>query len=120
MSVPTAFDVSLLVATIGCVAVNGFEVVAKLLRAPFVVQNCAAVGIDRRWLPHLAAVEGAGVVGLVLGLAGVPLIGLAAAIGLVGFFVIAVAVHIRTRVLHNIAFPVVFLLLAAASVAHFA
>jgi len=75
---------------------------------------------DGRRLRCLAIVVGAGVAGLVLGLAGVPVIGLAAALGLVGFFVVAVFVHVRARVLHNIAFPMAFLLLAVASVTHFA
>lgn len=112
-------DVTLLIATIGCVVINLVEVVAKTLRARFVLDNCAEVGLDARWLPYLALVEGAGVVGLVLGFAGLPMIGTAAAAGLVGFFVIAVGVHIRARVLHNIAFPAAFLLLAVAALAHF-
>lgn len=119
MSVPTAFDVGLLVATIVCIVANAVEVIAKLLRARFVQQNCAAVGIDRKWLPHLAAVEGAGVVGLIVGLAGAPPIGLLASLGLIGFFVVATAVHVQMRVLHNIAFPVLFLALAVASAFHF-
>lgn len=114
-----ALESGLLVATIVCIVANAVEVAAKAVRARFVEQNCAAVGIDNRWIPHLALVEGAGVVGLLLGLAGVPFVGAAAAIGLVGFFVIAVAVHIRARVLHNIAAPVAFLLLAVAALAHF-
>ncbi|WP_280501674.1 DoxX family protein [Nocardia farcinica] len=113
-------DLTLLIATIACVLANGFEVVAKAARARFVLDNCAAVGVDHAWLPYLAVIEGAGVVGLALGLAGVPLIGQAAALGLTGFFVVAVAVHIRTGVLHNIAFPLAFLLLAVAALAHFA
>ncbi|SKW41177.1 putative invasion protein [Mycobacteroides abscessus subsp. abscessus] len=45
--------------------------------------------------------------------------GLAAAIGLVAFFIGAVGVHIRSNVLHNVAFPGVFLALALGSVAYF-
>ncbi|MBF6354979.1 DoxX family protein [Nocardia higoensis] len=116
----TAIEVALLGATIGCVIANGFEVVAKATRAQFVVRNCAEVGVDRKWIPYLAVIEGAGVVGLMLGLAGVPIIGAAAALGLVAFFIGAMAVHIRARVLHNLAFPAGFLLLAAASVPYFA
>ncbi|MCP2252063.1 DoxX-like family protein [Prauserella aidingensis] len=114
-----ALDVILLAAAIGCAVANAVEVAAKVMRARFVLDNCTEVGLDTRWVPHLAVVEGAGVVGLLLGFAGVPLIGTAAAVGLVGFFVIAVAVHVRARVLHNIAFPAVFLLLAVGAVGHF-
>ncbi|GAA1198737.1 DoxX family protein [Prauserella alba] len=114
-----ALDVILLVAAIGCAVANAVEVVAKAMRAGFVLDNCAQVGLDARWLPYLAVVEGAGVVGLLLGFAGVPLIGTAAAVGLVAFFVIAIAVHVRALVFHNIAFPAAFLLLAVGAVGHF-
>ncbi|WP_078314716.1 DoxX family protein [Mycobacterium sp. D16Q16] len=113
-------EVGLLVTTVLCIIANGLEVAAKAVKAQFVVQNCGEVGLAPRWIPYLAVVEGAGVVGLVIGLAGVRPIGLAAAMGLVAFFIGAVAAHIRSNVLHNIAFPAVFLALAAGSVAYFA
>lgn len=109
----------LLAATIACVVANAFEVVAKVARAGFVVRNSAEVGVQERWLPYLAVVEGAGVTGLAAGLLGVPDLGLAAAVGLVLFFVGAVSAHVRARVFHNIAFPAVFLGLAVAAVGHF-
>lgn len=110
----------LLVATIVCVVANAYEVGAKAARAEFVMQNSAAVGLAPRWIPYLAVLEGAGAAGLVLGLLGVPLLGLAAAAGLVAFFVGAVTAHVRAGVLYNIAFPLVFLALAVAAVGHFA
>ncbi|TLW92299.1 DoxX family protein [Saccharomonospora piscinae] len=113
-------ETGLLVATVLCVVANAFEVTAKLFKARFVLENSAEVGLAPRWIPHLALLEGAGVVGLVIGLLGVRPLGLAAAAGLVAFFVGAVAVHIRARVLHNIAFPGLFLALAVAALAHFA
>ncbi|ORA64547.1 DoxX family protein [Mycobacteroides franklinii] len=116
----SVLETGLLVTTVLCVVANGFEVAAKTVKAQFVVQNSGEVGVAPRWLPYLAAIEGAGVVGLVIGLAGVRPLGLAAAIGLVAFFIGAVGAHIRSNVLHNIAFPAVFLALAAGSVAYFA
>lgn len=112
-------EVGLLVTTVLCVIANGFEVVAKAMKAQFVMQNSGEVGLAPRWIPYLAVVEGAGVVGLIIGLAGVRPLGLAAAIGLVAFFIGAVIAHVRSNVLHNIAFPGVFLALAAGSVAYF-
>ncbi|MGV9414079.1 DoxX family protein [Nocardia sp. NPDC003693] len=44
-----------------------------------------------------------------------PRLGVAAGVGRTAFFVGAIAVHVHTRVFHNIAFPGLFLLLAAAS-----
>lgn len=115
-----AIATGLLVATLVCVAANAFEVAAKAVGARFVVRNCAEVGVGREWIPYLALIEAAGVAGLVLGLLGSRLIGLAAAAGLVLFFIAAIVAHIRARVFHNIAFPVAFLCLAAAALGHFA
>ncbi|MEO3887889.1 DoxX family protein [Nonomuraea sp. B5E05] len=115
----TALDIGLFIATLACILANAFEVIAKAVSAQFVVRNCAEVGLDPRWIPYLAVVEGSGVVGLVLGLLGWPLLGLAAALGLVLFFVGAVLAHVRARVFHNLGFPMVFLLLAVAAGAHF-
>ncbi|KDN87201.1 DoxX family protein [Kitasatospora cheerisanensis] len=110
----------LLALTVCCLLANAYEVGAKLLRARFVVQNATAVGLDPRHLPLLAALEGAGVLGVLAGLCGLRELGLAAGIGLVLFFIGAVLAHLRARVLHNLAFPLVFLLLAIAPVLGFA
>ena len=115
-----AWETCLFVATVACVAANAFEVGAKVCGAQFVLQNAAAVGLGRRWIPCLAVIEGAGVAGLLIGFFHRPAIGLAAAVGLVAFFVLAVLAHIRAGVLHTIAFPVAFLLLAAAALGYFA
>ena len=50
-----------------------------------------------------------------VGLVGPPAIGIAAATGLVLYFIGAVIVHLRARVLYNIAFPGAYLGLSAAS-----
>jgi hypothetical protein len=109
----------LLVATVVCVLANGFGVAAKVTRARFMVGNAAEVGVPAGWIPYLAALEGAGVAGLLLGLLGLRLIGVAAAAGLVVFFLGAVGAHVRARVFHNIAFPGCFLVLSVAALAFF-
>lgn len=86
--------------------------IADFAKAPFVLANSAEVGVAQQHIPILASLKAAGAVGLLLGLLGVPVIGTAAAVGLVCFFVGAVAVHIQTQVLHNIAFPATYLALA--------
>jgi DoxX-like family len=58
--------------------------------------------------------KAAGAAGLLLGLAGVPLVGPAAALGLTLFFVGAVVTHLRAGD-HALAFPVLYLALAVAS-----
>lgn len=89
--------------------------VADLVAAEFVLTNSAAVGVPRSWLPRLGVLKMLGGVGLFLGLLGVPVVGVAAALGLVCFYVGAVLAHVRARVLGNIAFPGCYLASAVAS-----
>ena len=71
------------------------------------------VGVPARYFPVLAALEVAGAVGIVLGLWVAPL-GVAAALGLVAYFVGAVAGHLRVRDIKNLAMPLPPLVLAIA------
>lgn len=103
--------------TASAVVANAGIAAADLARADFVLANSADVRIPASWIPGLAALKAAGAAGLLLGLLGARPLGLAAAVGLVLFYVGAVATHVRTRVFHSIAFPVTFLLLAAATLA---
>lgn len=103
------------VITIATILANAGVGAADLVRAPSVLANAAAVGVSPRWVPALGALKAAGAAGLLLGLLGIPWIGMLAGAGLVLFFLGAVAVHVRTGVLHNIAVPACFLALAAAS-----
>ncbi|MGE2833914.1 DoxX family protein [Mycobacterium sp. SMC-4] len=103
-----------------CAVANIAVAVADWGKAPFVLANSAEVGVAVGAIPYLASLKAAGALGLVAGFALTPWLGLAAAVGLVLFFVGAVAVHVRTRVLHNIAFPVAYLLLAIGATAYFA
>ncbi|HEX5944770.1 MAG TPA: DoxX family protein [Acidimicrobiales bacterium] len=98
------------------VAANGAIAVADLAQAQFVLDNSAAVGVPQSWLRPLALLKAAGATGLLLGLLGVPVVGVAAGIGLVLFFVGAVVTHLRAGN-HDLAFPLAFLLLAVGSVA---
>jgi DoxX-like family len=91
--------------------------VADLIPAGFVLANSAEVGVPRSWLRPLAAVKLAGAAGLVVGLLSLPALGVAAAVGLVLFFVGAVITHLRAHVLYNIAFPGAYLCLSAATLA---
>lgn len=103
----TAVTVVTAVANLGIAA-------ADLMRARFVLANSAEVGVAPKWITPLALCKAAGGVGLLVGLV-IPEIGVAAATGLVLFFVGAVAVHVKTRVLYNLAFPLTFLVLAVGS-----
>ncbi|MET9517990.1 DoxX family protein [Streptomyces sp. NPDC002994] len=103
------------VVTVITIAANAWIAIADFARAKFVLANSAEVGVPQSWLPMLGTLKAAGAAGLLLGLLGVQFIGRAAAIGLVLFFIGAIAVHIRARVFRNIVFPGSFLVLAAAS-----
>ncbi|MEI5033328.1 DoxX family protein [Streptomyces sp. S1A(2023)] len=109
----------LFVATVGCVVVNVLIAVADFARAPFVLANSAEVRLPPTAVPYLATLKLAGAAGLLIGLFGVPWLGLAAGVGLTAFFVGAVLAHVRARVFHNIAFPGAFLLLAVAATVYF-
>lgn len=103
------------VVTAITIAVNAGIAVADLARARPVLANMAEVGVPTSWLPKLAVLKGAGAAGLLLGLLGVPVIGVAAAVGLVLFFIVAVATHVRAHVYYSVGFPGTYLALAVAS-----
>ncbi|MEV7209503.1 MULTISPECIES: DoxX family protein [unclassified Streptomyces] len=107
----------LLVVTLLAAALNIGIAAADLAGARFVLANSAEVGVPRSWLPRLAALKLAGAAGLLLGLldTGLRPLGVAAACGLVLFYLGALAFHVRARVLHNLAFPGFFLATALAS-----
>jgi DoxX-like family len=103
--------------TVITIVINAGMATADFARAKFVLANSAEVGVPRSWLPALATCKAAGAAGLLLGLMDVWFVGVAAAAGLVLFFVGAVAAHLRARVYYNIAFPGGYLALAIASLA---
>ncbi|WP_156687835.1 DoxX family protein [Mycobacterium sp. Marseille-P9652] len=103
--------------TLATAVITAGIAVADLVPAGFVLANSAEVGVSRSWLPALAALKLAGAVGLVAGLAGLHALGIAAAAGLVLFFVGAVVTHVRARVFHNIAFPGAYLGMSVATLA---
>jgi hypothetical protein len=71
-----------------------FSASAKLTRNQQLVDGLTAIGVPLGMLPFLAACEIAGAVGLVIGLWWAPL-GIAAAVGVVLYFVGAVGAHLR-------------------------
>jgi DoxX-like family len=75
-------------------AVTMQAAVADFVRSEWVVSNMDKYGVPRSWLVPLGAVKAAGAAGLLIGI-GVPLIGIAAAVGLVLFFIGAVVTVVR-------------------------
>ncbi|MFI9158511.1 DoxX family protein [Kitasatospora aureofaciens] len=110
-------SIALVTVTVVAVAANGGIAAADFAKAEFVLANSAEVNVRPEWVPWLASLKTAGAAGLLTGLLAVPSLGLAAAVGLVLFYIGAVATHLRTRVIHNIYFPAGYLALAVATLA---
>ncbi len=101
------------VFTVLAAAVLTFSVSADLFLRERVVANMDRAGVPGSWLPKLAALRIAGALGLVVRLV-VPAIGIAAAVGVVLYFVGAIITHLRAR-WYDVSYPSVYLLLATAS-----
>jgi hypothetical protein len=109
---PTSFAaITVLAATANLAAA-----VIDFMRPRWLLANMASARVPRSWLFSLGALKAAGAVGLLLGFAA-PAIGVAAAIGLVAYFVGAVAALVRAHHWRMIASPSTFLLLAMAALA---
>ena len=89
----------MLIAYITVIAVLGVLLIAsgigKLGREKRQIVTLDRVGVPSTLVPWLAVCEIAGAAGLVLGIAWIPL-GIAASIGIIAYFVGAIAAHIRT------------------------
>jgi hypothetical protein len=91
-----------------------FAAARKLSHRPEVVQTYVRVGVPEDKLDYLALILLAGAAGLIVGLFWAP-IGVAAAIGVVLYFLLAIASHIRANDEEHLPTPVVIELLAAAA-----
>ena len=81
--------------TVLCAVMTALSALLKLRHDPHVVKVIhETVGVPMKFLPHLAACEIAGALGLILGISAPPL-GVAAGSGLVLYFSGPVAAHLR-------------------------
>ena len=98
-----------------CVAafVNGFAACLNFTGSAYVKAVADRVHVPRTWMVPLGTLLACGAVGLLVGLV-VPLLGVAAGIGLVLYFSCAVISHLRVGD-RQISGAVFFLLLAAAA-----
>ena len=82
--------------TIAAIAANAFSGIAAILHLKPILPGMARAGVPESWLTFpIGTLKTAGAAGLLLGLIGVPVIGTAAAIGLILFFVCAIYTHVR-------------------------
>lgn len=101
-----------IIAVILAVGLAG-SAAGKLAKAAPVVENLTRAGVPLSMYPFLAAVEVAGAIGLVWGIWWAP-IGIAAATGVILYFIGAVAFHVREKD-YAVAPPVSYGLLAVAA-----
>jgi hypothetical protein len=84
-----------LAVTLTAIAANGFSGIAALLHFQPIMAGMARAGVPVSWLTFpIGTMKTLGALGLAAGLVFAP-IGMAAALGLVAFFVCAIYIHIR-------------------------
>lgn len=93
-------------------ALLAWSAIRKLSHREDVVRSYVRVGVAEDKLNYLAMILLAGAAGLILGVAWAP-VGVAAAVGVVCYFLIAIAFHIRARDARNLPAPLTYAVLAA-------
>jgi len=109
-------SIAYIAVTIFAVVANSYAATVDFRRPQWVLDNISRWGGSHSWLFTLGALKAAGALGLLVGI-GVPLIGVAAAVGLALFFVGAIAVVIRAGWYSHLPWPATYLLLAIGSLA---
>jgi len=104
-----------LIVTILAAAANIFSATCDFVRYEKVSIAMAKAGVPESWMMTLGVLKAAGALGLLVGI-GVPVIGIAAAVGLILFFIGAIITHLLGRD-YSLGPAIVFLLLAAAALA---
>jgi uncharacterized membrane protein YphA (DoxX/SURF4 family) len=85
---------------------------AKIRKDERVVTGMTKAGVPMSWFVPLALLEIAGTVGLLIGIWWRPL-GIAAAVGVIGYFVGAVIAHVRAKDTQGLPAPAALLVVAA-------
>lgn len=101
--------VSYVVLAVLAAAANTCAAATDFLRTSTAVAKANMVEVPLSWLYPLGALKAAGALGLLVGIA-VPAVGVAAATGLILFFVCAIFAHLRVRWYATIPFPAALLL----------
>ncbi|SFQ65472.1 DoxX-like family protein [Amycolatopsis arida] len=104
------------VVTVLTAVANLAAAVADFVRVQWILDNMSRYGIPHSWILPLGVAKAVGALGLLVGFA-VPAIGVAAAVGLVGYFVRAVGSVTRARCYADLRYPASFLVLAVAALA---
>jgi hypothetical protein len=105
--------IAYIVFTVLTIAYNVFSAVCDFIRYKPILLAMEKAGVPTTWLNGLGILKAAGALGLLVGFA-VPLVGLAAIIGIILFYCGAIVTHLRVRD-NSFGLAAVFLLLAAAT-----
>jgi hypothetical protein len=105
--------IAYVVVTIVVALANGYAAALNFVGAESVKVVAGKVRVSQKWMIPFGILLGSGAVGLLVGFA-VPALGMAAAIGLVVYFVCAVSAHVRVRD-PKVAGAVSFLVMAVAA-----
>ena len=97
-------------------ALIGYSAVLKLTHRPKVVESYRRAGVPEHWLNGLAALLLAAAAALFVGIWWAPA-GVAASVGLIAYFSLAVAFHVRAKDTANATTPVALAVLASAALA---
>jgi uncharacterized membrane protein len=103
------------VITVVAALANGYAASLDFVGSESVKVVADRVGVSQKWMVPFGILLGAGACGLLVGFA-VPVLGAAAAVGLVVYFICALGAHIRMHD-HGVGGAVSFLMLAAAALA---
>lgn len=103
-----------LTVTLLAAAANVYAAASDFRPPAWLLSNMKRLGVQERWLTTLGTLKALGALGLLAGIR-IPLIGVAAAAGLVLFFVGAIITAMRTRWYAHLPYPLLWLLLAVGS-----
>ena len=109
----TGMHIAYLAVTSLAALMNGYAALMNFIGAEFVKVVADKVQLSQRWMVPFGILLATGAVGLVLGF-GVPALGVAAAVGLIAYFVCALGAHVRVHD-SNVGGAITFLLLAVAA-----
>ena len=106
--------IAYIVVTLLTAAANLYAASNDFRRVAWVEANMDTLKIPRSRLSQLGIFKTAGAIGLLFGIA-VPVVGIAAAWGLIAFFVGAIAFTLRVHWYSHLPFPLIWLVLAIAA-----
>jgi hypothetical protein len=103
-----------IIVTIAAALWVGFSAYSIFTKAAFVVEPLQSYGVPQSWWPWLGLAKAAGALGLIVGLF-IPFIGVAAAVGIILYFLGAIVTVLRARSYATVLYPVLYLVPAAAA-----